>query len=149
MAVAQLRELDLELSLTAARVARKDVQNQHRAIDDRQRNDLLEILSLPRAQIVENQKEVRAFVLRPLGDLARLSASDERRGINGVTSLHHALEDLCSGRPSERLKLVEFYVDRRVQSAGLDRDDNCSLRHRFGCVAMGLKRSTSQRIASL
>ena len=120
----------MELSFAAAGVPCEDVQNQHRAIDDRQRNDLLEILSLPRAQIVEDQEQLRAFVFCPLRDLARLSASDERRGIDGVTSLHDALEDLGSGRSGERLKLVEFYVDCRMQSARLDGDDNRSLHYK-------------------
>ena len=104
---------------------------------------------MPGAQVVEDQEQVRAFVVRPLRDLARFSASDQRRGIHGVTSLHDTLEDLRSGGPRERFKLVELYVDRRMQGAGLDRDDNRSLGQRLGRVAMGLKRSTSQRIASL
>ncbi len=48
--VAQLRELDLQLSFAAARVLREDVEDQHRAVDDRQRNDLLEIVALARPQ---------------------------------------------------------------------------------------------------
>ena len=82
LTVAQLRQLDLHLPFAAARVSRKNVQNQHRAIHDRQRNDLFEIPSLPRAQIVENQEQVGSLVVRPLRDLARLSAADERRGIH-------------------------------------------------------------------
>jgi hypothetical protein len=149
LTVAQLREFDLHLPFAAASVARKDVQNQHRAIHDRQWNDFFEILSLPRAQVVENQEQVGAFVVRPLRDLAGLSTADQRRGIHGIASLYDALEDLRSGRPRKRLKLIQLPVDFGVQRARLDRDDNRSLRHRSGLAAMGLSRSTSQRIASL
>ena len=56
--VTQLRELDLQLSFARARVLREDVEDQHRAVDDRQRHDLLEVGALARAQIVEHHQHV-------------------------------------------------------------------------------------------
>ena len=77
LAIAQLRELDLELAFAAARVAREDVEDEHRPVDDRQRNDLLEILALARTQIVEHQEQARAeLASRDSRNLARLAAAD-------------------------------------------------------------------------
>ncbi len=75
----RLREFHLQLALAAARVPREDVENQHRPVDDRQRNDALQILALARPQVVEHQYERRAVLVRKQRDLGGLAAPDERR----------------------------------------------------------------------
>ena len=79
-------------------MARKDVENQHRAIDDRHGNHLFEVLALARAQIVEHEHELGAMLFDQLGDLARLAAADERRRIDVLALLHDARDDLRAGR---------------------------------------------------
>ncbi len=128
LTVAQLSELDLKLSFSASRVAREDVENQHRAVDDRQRNDPLEILALPWAQIVEHQEQTGMKFARALGDLVGLAASYQCRRIDRIATLHDAIEHLGAGSLRERFELGELRLDRTPRSTRLDGDDEGALR---------------------
>ena len=101
LAVAQLRELDLQLAFARARVLREDVEDEHRAVDDRQRDDLLEVRALARPQIVEHEQHVGFELFGALGDLARLAAADQRRGIDVRELLHDLADDVRRRPPSQ------------------------------------------------
>ena len=77
--ITQLGQFDLEFALAAARVPGEDVEDQHRAIDDRKRHDALEILALPRPQIVEDQHNSasRAFASSAISSALPLPTSVE------------------------------------------------------------------------
>ena len=107
---------------------REDVEDQHRAVDDRQRHDLLEILALARTQVVEHQQQLGVALLREFGDLARLAAADQRRRIDGVAALHDAIDDRARRRL--RASASNSASSARATSrdrAGLDRDDERAL----------------------
>ena len=146
LTIAQLRQLDLQLTFAAACVARKDVENEHRPIDDRQRHDSLEVLPLTRTQVVEHQHHSGAQFLGALGDFARFAAADERRGIDCVAALYDAIDDARAGRFGERFELEELRLQRTARVSGVDRDDDRRLRR---YVASGVNRSTSQWSPSL
>ena len=148
LTVAQLRELDLKLSLSAARVSREDVENQHRAVDDRQRHDPLEILALTRAQIVEHQEQTGMKFGCAVGDLVRLAASHERRRIDRIATLHETVEHFCAGSFGERFELGELRLDGAARRTRLDGDDEGAFVHGVA-TASGVNRSTSQRKPSL
>jgi hypothetical protein len=124
LAVAQLRELDLQLPFAAARVTRKDIEDEHRPVDDRQRNDLFEILPLARAQVVEDEEQLRLERPRAIGDLARFSAADERCRIDGVAPLDDAIEDARAGRARKRFELEQLRLERPPRIVRIDRDDD-------------------------
>lgn len=130
LAIAQLRELDLKLALTAAGVARKDVQNQHRAIDDRHGDHLFEVLSLTRAQIVEHEDEIRFVFFHQIGDLARLAGADQRRRVDVIAPLNDARDDLRTGCLRERFEFYEFGFEWSVGVVGVDSDDKRSISQR-------------------
>ncbi len=130
LAIAQLRELDLQLPFARPRVLRKDVEDQHRAIDDRQWHDLLEIATLARAQIVEHHQHVGAAFLRERSNFGSFAAADQHRRIDVRQLLDHLADDLDAGRTCERGKLRELRCERRAAIAGIDGHEQCALRRR-------------------
>ena len=130
LAVAQLREFHLQLAVAAARVPRKHVEDDHRAVDDRDGNDELEVLALPRTEVVEDEHEVRTAFLDRVGDLARLSAADERRRVDRVAPLHHPREDRRARRLHERFELVQLRLERTFRIVEIDGNENAALRPR-------------------
>jgi hypothetical protein len=121
----------------------EDIENEHRAIDDRQRNQLFQILALAGANVVEHEEQVRAERTRTLGYFLCLSRSDEHRGINRVAPLHDAIENARSGRFGKRFELEQLRFERPPRIVRVDGDDE----RRY--VASGVSRSTSQRSPSL
>jgi hypothetical protein len=89
-------------------VTRKDVEDEHRAIDDRHWYDLFEILALARTKLVEHEQQVGAKLLRALGNLACFSAADQRRGIDLFSALHEPLEYARPRRVCERFELDQL-----------------------------------------
>jgi hypothetical protein len=105
-------------------VACKDVQDEHRPVDDRQRNDPLEIFSLAWTQIVEHEQHSGAQLAGAFRDFARFAASDERRRIDCVATLYDTIEHACPGRFGERFELEQLRLERAARVAGVDRDDD-------------------------
>ncbi len=130
LSIAQLRELDLELAFTAARMAREYVEDQHRAIDDRNGNYPFEILTLTRTQIVEYQHEFRIALFDQIGDLLRFAAPDQRRRIDVIAPLHDAIDDNRTGRLRECFEFYEFGFEWTLRVLGVDSDDNRSMSQR-------------------
>jgi hypothetical protein len=108
LSVFQLRELDLQLALTTARVSREDVQDQHRAIDDRQGNDLLEILALTRSKVVKDEHDRCVDRGGVLGDFVRFAAPNERRGIDARTTLNDPIDHGRTGSFDQRFEFDQF-----------------------------------------
>lgn len=146
LAIAQLRQFDLQFAFAAARVPRENVQYQHGAVDDRKRHDFLEILALTRTQVVENQDQIRLARLREFADFVRLAAADQRRRVNMRALLYDALQDLRARRKRQRLELREFRFDWAFRIVRVDGDDD---RARRLYVESGRKCSISQDSPSL
>ena len=120
----------MKLALAAAGMARKDIQNQHRAIDDRHGDYLFEILSLTRAQIVEHEDEIGSVIFDQIRDLARLAAADQRCRIDVLAPLNDARDDLRAGRLRERFEFYEFGFEWSVGVICVDSDDKRSISQR-------------------
>ena len=76
--VLELRELDLELALGAARVLREDVEDQLRAIDDARLQRVLERALLRRAELVVDEEDLRRRA-RSTPSSARRASPSRRR----------------------------------------------------------------------
>jgi len=111
-------------------MTREDVEDQHRAIDDRHRDDLLEIFALARAKIVEDEHELRIEFLHQIGNLTRFAAADKRRRIDLVALLHQARNDLRAGGMRERFEFYQFGFEWSLGVIGVDSDDNRSISQR-------------------
>ena len=122
---------------------REDVQDQHRAIDDRQRDDFFQILALPRPQVVENQNQAGAQRLGLLCNLVCLSAADQRGRVHFCALLHDASGDLYAGRGRERFQFRQLGFERPRGIAGVNRDDQRGGAYR----AIGRSRSMSHERA--
>lgn len=104
-------------------MARKDIENEHRAIDNRQRNDLFQILALPWAHVVKHEQQGRAELARAVGYFLCLSTPDQRRRIDRITPLHDAIEDTRSCRAGERFKFQQLRFERPPLVVRIDGDD--------------------------
>ncbi len=93
-------------------------------------------VALTRTEVVENQQQIRADLLRAVRDLASLAAADERRGIDPVAALDDALQYPRSGGDGQRLEFVELGLDGAALGAAVHRDDDRALRHRSASGAM-------------
>lgn len=120
----------MQLAFAASRVARKNIEDQHRAIDDRNANDFLEILALPRTQIVEHQHEGGVAVAHELRNLVRLSGTDKRCRIDVRAFLHDAIDDRRARRFGKCFEFDQFRFERAFWIFGVDSDDNRSISQR-------------------
>jgi hypothetical protein len=106
---------------------RKDIEDNHRAIDDRQGHDLLEVRALPRAQIVENEKFGCVERLGERGDFVRLPASDHRGRIDAVEPLDDAANERSAGSFDQRFELRKFRFERPLGIVQIDCDHERAL----------------------
>ena len=127
----------------------ENVEDQHRAIDDRDRQDLLEVLALTRTQIVKHEDQLGVELLRECGDLVRLAAAHQQRRIDRRTLLHDAFEHARAGRFGQRFELGEFGFDRMGRVVQIDGHQDRRDRPGRGYFASGAKCSMSQRKPSL
>jgi hypothetical protein len=141
-----LRELDLEFTLTAARVLREHVENEHGAIDDWNRNDFFEIFALARTQIVEYEHQRDLTLFGDLRYFVRFAAADERCRIDRGAALHDALDDLGTRCRGKRFEFEQFRFERPARVLGVDSYDD-GARRRY--AASRRKRAMSQDNPSL
>ena len=116
--VLELRELDLQLRLVAARPRREDVENHLGAIHDAHAERLLQVLALHGGErlVEQHQGGLRAGERRL--QLFDLPLPDEVVGSGRLDALHRAADDFCAGGVRQLGQLGEVLVDaRRVVAA--------------------------------
>lgn len=111
-------------------MTRKNVEDQHRAIDDRHRNYLFQIFALARTQVVQDEHEGGIALAHEFGDLTRLAASHERCRIDMRALLHDAIDDLRADSARQRFEFYELGFERSVGVVRVDSDDNRSISQR-------------------
>jgi hypothetical protein len=114
--VLQLRQLDLQFALEAARTLRENIENQAAAIQYPPPRQLLEVAFLTRCQSVINEYN---FSLIGNGDVAqflRLAAPHEEARIGAVTTAGYRCNRDRARGSRERPEFLEvFSVDRCSQ----------------------------------
>ena len=136
--VLELRELDLELPLGAARVLREDVEDQLRAVDHACSQRILERALLGRAELVVGQQHLRRLVGVGLLQLRELPLPDEASRIR-VRPMLHQLRNWAHARGVCQLaKLAE--LELAIRPFRVDPDEEPALRCRPWC-GIGLARS--------
>jgi hypothetical protein len=95
--VVQLRQFDLQLAFSRARVARKNVEDQLGAIDDSPLDDLFNIALLGRAEIVVEQENVGIHRGCRAGDFFKFARADQGRWIGPVASLQDLAHNVGPG----------------------------------------------------
>ena len=98
--VAQLRELDLDRALLARRVLGEDVEDQRDAVDDVDREQLLEVALLRGRELVVEDDDVDVERVADLAQLLGLALADVRRGVGRRAGV--AARDAPARRPQCR-----------------------------------------------
>jgi hypothetical protein len=94
--IIQLGQLDLQLSLAAARVPREDVQDELGAINNATVRPALQIALLHGRELAVKDNQGRLACGGFGADLLQLASSNDARGINSVAHLKNAAGDNCS-----------------------------------------------------
>ena len=135
--VLELRELDLELALGAARMLGEDVEDQLRAVDDARRERVLEAALLGRAELVVDEQRLRARVRELRLQLVELPFPDVAALVGPRPPLDELADRLDPGGARKLAQLVELVVlvDPRSQHG----DDESPLRlHARGGIRLAL-----------
>jgi hypothetical protein len=115
--VLELRELDLELALGAARVVGEDVEDDRRAVDHRHAERLLEVALLAWHELVIARHEVGAGVGDRPPQLGQLSAAEVAVGIGALPALDKLTGDRHAGRPQQLAQLAQIRFARGGRDA--------------------------------
>ena len=106
----QLCKLDLQLPLGARRMERKNIENQHRPVNDTDLaacvEFLFQILDLCRRQIAVKYYQPDAAAAAKLCKLTDLAGADTRPDIRRVLCLHHTRINRTARRIQQTLQLV-------------------------------------------
>ena len=105
--VIQLRELDLQLPFAAARVARKNIQDQLRAVNHAAFGALFEVAQLRRRKIAVKHDQRRVVQMRFDFHFLDLAAPDHGGGIDLVAHLKNAAGNLRARAASQLRQLFE------------------------------------------
>jgi hypothetical protein len=81
----ELRKLDLQFALEAARALRKDIENQARSVEDAAAQFLLEIAFLARTQGGRRDHQLSIIFREQRSQFVELSLPDEIAGIRSTT----------------------------------------------------------------
>ncbi len=107
---------------------RENVEDEHRAVDDRERHDLFEIRALARSKIVEHEDRVGVERFGSLRDLGGFAAPDERRWIDVRELLNDFTDDDDARGADERRKFGQLRLEWCRPVTQVDGDEQRSLR---------------------
>ena len=115
--VLQLRKLDFQLALEAARTLREDVEDERVAVEHPAANVRLEIALLARRERVIDEDDVRLVDFRHRAQLIRLAAADKEPRIGSLAAARDRRNRPGAGRFGELLELLQILrIDLRPQS---------------------------------
>jgi len=118
--VLDARELDLKLALAALRALREDLEDEVRAVVDRNLPASIEVALLHRRERVVEDDDVRARALDALGDLVGLAGADAQCGIRTGTTGGDAIDRVETGREGQLDELLER--GKRIGVGGVEGD---------------------------
>ncbi|MPM77676.1 hypothetical protein SDC9_124684 [bioreactor metagenome] len=127
--ILQLCQLNLQFTLTGLRPLRKNVEDQHRAVDDRQPQHQLQISKLDGGQLVVKHEDIRLARGGKQCELFRLAAADIGRSVYRAPALLLLGDDLDARGLAKLSKFAECIISvcglnsRENRAVGLDLDD--------------------------
>ena len=105
--VLKLGQLDLQLAFVSSRAMREDVEDELRAIDHAPAGDLLEVSGLAWRDLVVDDHDGRAGLLRSAGQELGLAAADQRGRIGSAALLHDTQHDVSARRSRQAGQFVQ------------------------------------------
>src|SRR5688572_30438763 len=121
--VLHLRELHLHATLFGARVLGEDVDDHARAVDHAHLRELLEVLLLPRRELLVADQQVDLGPPDLLGYLFHLALSHPEVRVGRAARLRRAADDVAAGRGDERRELVERVVHVEARARHVQTDE--------------------------
>ena len=121
--VLQLREFDLQLAFVALRARREDLEDQHRAVGDRDAQVALEVALLRRRKCLVEQHRLGLVAEHQRLDLVGLARADEQGGVGCLAARDDARDRHVAGRLREQREFVQRRVERRL-AAEVDADED-------------------------
>jgi len=103
--VVELRKLDLQLAFAAARVSRKNIENELGTINHSALGVLFDVALLHRREITVENNERSFFGVRFGADFVEFAAANERRRVSSIAELKHRS---CNFRAGAARQLDQF-----------------------------------------
>ena len=123
--IAQLSDLDLQLTLEGTGALREDIENQLAAIDDTDFELVLQIARLCGAQGVVENRQGRRLLMRQIAHFGGLAAADKGPWIDGFEPLLYLSGDFGTGGFGERTEFGQRVLGSdAVGGSGFDTDEN-------------------------
>src|SRR4051794_1243209 len=122
--VVELGQLDLRLALLALRVLGEDVEDQRGAVDDLDLELVLEVAQLARGEVAIQDHGVGAGGADDLAEALDLAAADVRRRVGLVAALVDRVEDLRAGGLGEGGQLGHGVLGVLDRTVGPDPDQD-------------------------
>ena len=120
--VFKLSELHLELALARAGVARKDVEDELRAIEDATGQRGFKVAQLRGRKIAIEDNEIGVGGSNDSGDLFHFAGTDEGGGIGARAALNEFGSHLAAGAQEQFAKFGERFFGAKTGSLGAGRD---------------------------
>jgi len=112
--VFELGELNLELALAGAGVAREDVEDELRAVEDAAGQRGFKVAQLRRRKVVVEENQVGPRRSGDAGDLLNFAGTDEGGGIGPGAALQELGSDLAAGTDQQITKFGEGLFGGKV-----------------------------------
>jgi hypothetical protein len=119
--VAQLGELDLQLSLAALRTASEDIENQFGAVDDAHLERSFEVAPLCRRQIAIDNENVDILRAAQLLDLLHLALAEQSGRMGRIAPLRDAIDHHRAGRFGQSGQFIQTRSVRIVDRFRIER----------------------------
>ena len=126
-AVFELAEFDLQLTLARGRAGGEDIEDQHRAVDDRRAQNALQIADLDRRQLVVKDEYIRFRRAADQSKLIRLAGADVGAVVDRALALPFDVHDVDARRFRKRFQLLQ----RIVTVVIVDADQHSAFRLRL------------------
>ena len=117
--VLQLRQFDLQLAFPRARMPRKNVEDELRAVDHPPLDDLFNVALLRRTEIVIEEKNVGIDRSGRARNFLQLARANQRRRIGPVAPLQNLANHLGPGAFRQRAQFGQRLVGIELGNAGL------------------------------
>ena len=110
--IIELRKFDLELSLAAVRMARENIEDQLRAVDDAAICAALDIAMLDRRKIAVQNNQARVQTFSFLLQFHQHATADQRGGVERVAHLQTAAHNFRSCTVHQFLEFNQRFASR-------------------------------------
>ena len=115
-------EFDLKLAFVTLRAGAENLEDQHRAIGDRDPQMALQVALLGGGKRLVEEHRLRVVAEHQGLDLVGLAAADEERRVGRLAAADDAIDNRVAGRLGQLGQLVERAIEPRSAEVDADQD---------------------------